>query len=190
MIYKALDPALLSVDERELSRRLSAPREDISLLDRRLTDELRGVLSPAYAAMRVSFTKADGGVYVGDIFTESAALSRFIGDSVDGYILLATLGAGVDRLIKRKAALSQSESFVADALADAYVESLCDLAERELTDGRASSRFSPGYSDLALSVGESIVERLDGGRRLGVRFTESGLMIPKKSVTAIICIKE
>ena len=105
--------------------------------------------------------------------------------------MVATLGVGVDRLIAREQHLSVSDAFVIDAMADALIEALCDNAERRLTEGEAVvPRFSPGYADLPLGVGAEIVRLLGADVRLGISFTESGLMIPRKSVSAIVCIRD
>ena len=66
-----------------------------------------------------------------------------------------------------------------------------DTAEREITKGSVCApRFSPGYADLPLEVGREIVKRLGADVRLGIGFTESGLMIPRKSVSAIVCVRD
>ena len=77
------------------------------------------------------------------------------------------------------------------AMADALIESLCDQAEASITKGFDTvPRFSPGYADLPLHVGVEIVRLLSAETHLGIRFTESGLMVPKKSVSAIVCVKD
>ena len=77
--------------------------------------------------------------------------------------------------------------FVADALADALVEGLCDMAEMDVGESfKLGNRFSPGYGDLPLSVGMDITRFTKADVSLGIRYTESGLAVPKKTVTAII----
>ena len=78
-----------------------------------------------------------------------------------------------------------------DAMADALVESLCDFAEAELCkDITAFGRFSPGYADLELSVGYELLSLCSAEKMLGIKVSESGLMIPKKSVNALIAVKD
>ena len=50
---------------------------------------------------------------------------------------------------------------------------------------RVMPRRSPGYGDLPLSLSRTIINELDAPRRLGVSITDSGLLVPSKSVTAI-----
>ena len=49
-------------------------------------------------------------------------------------------------------------------------------------------RFSPGYGDLPLDVQRPLFAALDVPRKIGVSLTDSLLMAPSKSVSAIIGI--
>jgi cobalamin-dependent methionine synthase I len=51
---------------------------------------------------------------------------------------------------------------------------------------KAHPRFSPGFGDLPLTVQAEILGLLDAGRRMGITLSDSFLMAPSKSVTAII----
>ena len=46
-------------------------------------------------------------------------------------------------------------------------------------------RRSPGYGELPLELSREILTKLDATRRLGVSLTESLLLVPTKSVTAL-----
>jgi hypothetical protein len=47
-------------------------------------------------------------------------------------------------------------------------------------------RFSPGYGDFDLSVQTNICDVLKTGKTIGVTLTDSLLMMPSKSVTAVV----
>ncbi|MCR5275107.1 MAG: Vitamin B12 dependent methionine synthase activation subunit, partial [Clostridiales bacterium] len=49
--------------------------------------------------------------------------------------------------------------------------------------------FSPGYGDLPIEVQKEFLPLLDAERRLGITLSDSYLMSPSKSVTAIIGIE-
>lgn len=51
-------------------------------------------------------------------------------------------------------------------------------------------RFSPGYGDLPLETQRELVRVLDTHRKIGVSLTGSCLMMPSKSVTAILGISD
>ena len=47
-------------------------------------------------------------------------------------------------------------------------------------------RFSPGYGDFALDHQKDIFQILECEKRIGLTLTEGNLMMPSKSVTAVI----
>ncbi len=117
-------------------------------------------------------------------------IRAFLSDCDSVVILAATLGAEAESLIRRAAGRSMADAVILDAAGSAAIEAVCDnfcadlaaeLAPRFLTD-----RFSPGYGDMPLSDQRAIFRLLDVSRRIGVSLSESDLMIPQKSVTALI----
>lgn len=189
MIFENVDPRTLVINEAELTARLLAPADAERGNISELYESLIAVARPAYVAECVKVNTDAGRLYVGTEGSDSHALAKVLSDSSECAVMVATLGVGVDRLILKRAHTSAAEAFILDALADALIESLCDLAERRVGEGRVSSRFSPGYADLELGFGHAIIAMTDAERRLGVKLTESGLMVPKKSVNAIIVLR-
>ena len=51
-------------------------------------------------------------------------------------------------------------------------------------------RFSPGYGDFSLSCQRAVLDALDAGKHLGIKLTDSFLMMPSKSVTAVIGVSQ
>jgi 5-methyltetrahydrofolate--homocysteine methyltransferase len=105
-------------------------------------------------------------------------------------LLCATAGIKADELIRRAQVEDISAGFMTDCLASAAVEAVCNELEVMLKDmlkeWHFTWRFSPGYGDLPLSVQPQIIDVLDAPKRAGVSCLESLLMVPAKSVTAII----
>ena len=191
MICASVDPKDLKIDVRELSARLGMPYEDGSIEGTEAYRSLALAVRPSYCAVRVGVEKKDGTVRVGSIKSESRALLKLLESSDEAILLVATLGIGADRLILKRSSISAYEAFLIDAIADAMIEAVCDAAEAEVCrDIVTSPRFSPGYADLPLSFGEGILALTDAERRLGIKLTAGGMMIPKKSVSAIIAIKK
>ena len=80
------------------------------------------------------------------------------------------------------------------ACGSALVEAGCDAAEREIA-GRMpglylTDRFSPGYGDMPLAQMREICEVLGAQRAIGLTVSAGGVMIPRKSVTAILGISD
>ncbi len=109
-------------------------------------------------------------------------------------LLCATLSQAADRAVRAAQAEDITAGLLTDALASAAVEQVCDLAEQEILAGMGNFhptwRFSPGYGDLPLNLQGDFLDAVDAQRRIGVCVSESGLLIPRKSVTAIIGLSE
>lgn len=142
------------------------------------------------------------GKYTYKVFTrgDEALQSILIGNdimdllesSTDVVLMAVTLGQEIERHIKKTSYIDLSKSVVLDAVASAAAESLAnDINEilrgkyrgRYLTD-----RFSPGYGDMPIEVQRSFLNLLDAKRQIGLWTSSSGIMEPRKSVTAIIGI--
>ncbi len=111
-------------------------------------------------------------------------------------LLAVTLGIEADNLIRVTEAESMSGALTLDAIATELTEQLCNHAEDEILqlvqkdNLFLTSRFSPGYGDLPITLQKPISEILDTPRKIGLTVTEHALMIPRKSVTAILGITE
>ncbi|MBQ4615536.1 MAG: hypothetical protein IJB29_02325 [Mailhella sp.] len=119
---------------------------------------------------------------------ESVSLSKHLAGCHSALLFAATIGIGADRLIARWNRLSPSRSAVVDALGSSVIERWCDTVELELTreEEKHCDRFSPGYGDFALRHQKDFMSCLDMTRLLGVTLSDSLLMKPVKSVTAVI----
>ena len=62
----------------------------------------------------------------------------------------------------------------------------CDEIARQSAPLYLTDRFSPGYGDFPLAQQAEIFRVLDISRRIGVTLTDSGLMVPQKTVTAVL----
>ncbi len=105
-------------------------------------------------------------------------------------LMAVTLGAGVDALLRQLQVTNMPNALLTDAMAGALLEQLCDDIQLELQEHfptcRQTWRFSPGYGDLPLSLQPEFLATLEAGKRLGLHVTESGMLTPMKSVTAIV----
>lgn len=107
-------------------------------------------------------------------------------------LMAATLGAGLEPLIRRAEVRDMSRAIVLDCCGSAAIEAVCDQAEWEIhmALGAAAQymtdRFSPGYGDMPIDFQRQMVDLLDTGRQIGLTLTESCILIPRKSVTALI----
>lgn len=109
-------------------------------------------------------------------------------------LMCATLSSDVDKLIRTYEAEGMEKAFIADALASAAVEQVCNEAETLIQSAVGNYsftwRFSPGYGDFPLEIQKDFVRITEADRKIGLTVTESLILIPRKSVTAVIGISE
>ena len=143
---------------------------------------------------RYPLTRDGEGLDLGFARTDSRDLKRHLEGCTEILLFACTAGAETDRRIARAKLQSPAKGLLMHAIGAQQVEGGCDLLcrrlaeqfpERQLTD-----RFSPGYGDLPLSMQRDVMAALDCGRTVGITLSESLLMTPGKSVTAIIGMKE
>ncbi len=119
---------------------------------------------------------------------------RFLYNAEHTAILCCTLGAAFDMHLRAWESRDMARAVLINAAGSAWVECGLDMAQAEIQDRfpamRLTRRFSPGYGDLPLSLQHDLCRELDAARRLGVHVTESLLLNPVKSVTAIVGLIE
>lgn len=124
----------------------------------------------------------------------SRSLSRNLRGCGNVYLMAATLGLGPDRLIARASVTHMSRAVILQAAAAAMIEAWCDEVNQKMIREAAEEglycrpRFSPGYGDFPLEYQQDFAQILRMQKEIGVSLTESLLMMPSKSVTAVVGI--
>ncbi len=125
--------------------------------------------------------------------TDSRDLKRHLEGCGEILLFACTAGAETDRRIARAKLQSPARGLLMHAIGAQQVEGACDRLCRRLAeqfpDRYLTDRFSPGYGDLPLELQRDVMAALDCGRTVGITLSESLLMAPSKSVTAIIGMK-
>ena len=137
--------------------------------------------------------KKDGNLIdLGFTAVHSEALTKNL-DGCDKIVLFtATIGMETDRLIQKYSQVLPSRAVVFHAVGAAALEEYCDFLSCEIAEKYAlrdlypRPRFSPGYGDFPISCQKNIFDVLDCTRKIGVMLTDGMLMMPSKSVSAII----
>ena len=168
-----------------------------SLIDRCESEALR-VMEPKYVYGRFGICETEEGIRVENtnLVFKGMDIAEHLKGCREVVLLGVTAGISLDRLIKRRMITEPDAGVVLDSCGIQAVEQIADMAEKEieaqiLAEGyHLTWRFSPGYGDLPLETQRDLVRVLDLSRRIGVSLTESCLMVPSKSVTAILGIYE
>lgn len=127
----------------------------------------------------------------------SSALYRNLAGCREVFLMAATLGLSPDRMTAREQAAGRvSRAVMLQAAAAALIEEVCDELNGQLRieaarEGKSlRPRFSPGYGDFRLEHQTELFRILEVQKRIGVTLTEHLLMMPSKSVTAVIGISD
>ena len=129
-----------------------------------------------------------------DVTFESEGLVRNLTGCCGAVLLAATIGPACDMLVRRASVTSAADSAVYQAAGAAAIEAFLDdyndklKASYEARGLFLRPRFSPGYGDLKLEHQKDWFRLLDITKQIGIELTDSLLMVPTKSVTAIIGI--
>lgn len=148
------------------------------------------------ASYKAVFTTSDILVLDGEVKFEfcclkSDALCKNLSECKKAYIFAATVGVGVDRLITKYSVISPVKAMIIDCIASAGIEEWCDKVNDIIKERcETKPRFSPGYGGVPLCCQEQVLEYLDANRKIGITLNSSYMMIPIKSVSAFIGIKE
>ena len=129
-----------------------------------------------------------------DLTLESESLCRNLSGCRAAILLAATIGPSCDMLVRRAGITSSADAAMYQAAGAAAIEAFLDSEndrlkkEYEARDLYLRPRFSPGYGDLKLDHQKDWFRLLDISKQIGIELTDSLLMVPTKSVTAIIGI--
>ena len=164
--------------------------EEIAAQIRRCTDE---VLAAATPRLTYRHAPIEDGAVLGVTF-EGNDIPAMLEPCEEVVLFGATLGPGVERLMMRYEVMNAADSVIMDACASTAIENICNNFESDMrhtveAEGRyLTDRFSPGYGDLPITEQPKFFALLDMTRRIGVSLTPTTIMVPRKSVTAIMGI--
>ena len=129
---------------------------------------------------------------LGELPLTGQSIRRHLNGCTEAILLCGTLGSGVDQLIRREMLLHPARALAVNGCAAALLEARLDdtcaeLAQTLHTEGLTlTARFSPGYGDVPLAVQKDFLAVLEAGKRIGLFASEENLLIPRKSVTAVL----
>lgn len=158
-------------------------------------EKLQEAADPRHLLMRLPVRQGENHfpcLLIADMQIASKDLRKNLQGCGEVYLLAATLGPGPDLLIRRASAQRMSDAVIYQALCAEMIESCCDQICARLRRQAAEEglylkpRFSPGYGDLPLDLQKDLLRILDAPKKIGLTLTDSLLMMPSKSVTALI----
>lgn len=138
-----------------------------------------------------SFIELEGGIKF-----NTSKIPPYIKGATHLVLFVVTIGDGIE---KEASSLTSGKDplkgYLLDRIGSFAAESLADRLEKRLrkdcalTKQSVSTRFSPGYCDWAIEEQFTMAKALDFSKA-GVRLTEGCMMVPKKSISAIVAVAD
>ena len=155
-------------------------------------DELASCADARHVCAELPVKVEKNEVILDELRITSAQLARRLEDCSKALIFAATLGAGVDRAATRNAADESAKAVCFQACASALIEDYCNEVQRQLASDPGAfltPRFSPGYEDFDIKHQTDILRILQADKKIGLTQTDAHMLVPLKSVTAIIGVR-
>ncbi len=137
-------------------------------------------------------TQEDEELQIGNLKIQSKSLQKNLKGCTQVVLFGATMGLGVERILRTYEITDMAKAVVMQACAAAMLEEYCDEMQEKIAQQLAEEhlylrpRFSPGYGDFSILHQQEILNMLDAPKRIGLTMTDAYMLVPTKSVTAII----
>lgn len=191
---------LININENEVLRYLEYKGQDIS-------DNLKGTINecinlikdkinPRYMLRVYPIKREKLSIVIKgtDLKLESEDLYNLLKECDKCIVMAITLGFEAEKEIRKYSYSELTKSIIIDSCATTAIEEVCDFVQDELEKELfqkgeyLTTRYSPGYGDLPIEKNIDIINLLNTQKEIGLTITGSGIMIPRKSVVAIMGI--
>lgn len=158
---------------------------------RRCIDQVMAVAQPRLVYRRIPLSDPS----VSELI-QGNDLTELFSECHELVLLAVTLGQEIERLLMKTEVTNMADAVILDACASTAVENVCDhfefdlRAELERGGNYLTDRFSPGYGDYPLPVQRRLCESLNTTRRIGLTVSPNLILVPRKSVTAVLGISD
>lgn len=121
-----------------------------------------------------------------------ADIMDYLHGAVQCALLAVTMGMASERELRRLSQTDPLEGLIYDAACSDLVERGADRCEAQVVAYAhnlglyVGYRYGPGYGDFDVAVQPAFLDMLQTSKRLGLTATESNMLIPAKSITAVI----
>jgi 5-methyltetrahydrofolate--homocysteine methyltransferase len=166
--------------------------EDFSKLIDDCEMQILKAIQPRYLYQIFNITHLEDCVYV-----EGTNLKLYGNDIIEhlkgcekAILMCATISANVDRVIRMAEISDMAKALVLDVLSSVAIENVCNqvdgIIKEEYPQYYQTWRFSAGYGDFPIDVQRDFLNALNAPKRIGLCVTDTNIMTPRKSVTAVM----
>ncbi len=184
----------MTPDWETLERYLGGLDEKTRCTAELMMKKISDVCTPREIHREFAVRRKNGGIYLFDELFEGEDIKKHLEGCERCVLFSLTLGVKIDGLLRNLESSDMAAAVICDALASVLTEQISDSAHEQLKEEykeyHLTSRFSPGYGDLPLTANKAVEKLLDTPRRIGVTALENYLLLPRKTITAVIGISE
>ncbi|GAA0740915.1 methionine synthase [Clostridium oceanicum] len=189
---------IFKIDKKEVLRYLgyksSIVDKNTDTLIEECRREIKEYINFKYTYKTFNIEKKDKEVLIKDtnLIFKGKDILRHLSNSKECTLMAVTLGISLDRKIALYEKTNMTKSIILDACATTAIEDGCDFVESivkkeaELKNNKITFRYSPGYGDLSIEIQKDFLKVLNAQREIGLTASSHNILIPRKSVTAII----
>ena len=157
-------------------------------------EESKTLITPRFITSRCKVSLVENGVKLlgTTILLTGNDIKEHLKDSKECVLMGVTIGGNIEKRINLYGKTNLTKSLILDSCATTAVEEICDKVEdyikgEAIGNGESTTfRYSPGYGDLSLDVQKDIINTLKAEKTIGLTVSAHNLLMPRKSVTAII----
>lgn len=164
--------------------------EDVEMQIRRCISEVMKASEPKLVWRRLPLVEGR----IDGLKLEGQDIRNMLAPCHEVVLMAATIGSKVERLLMQREVSDMADAVIMDSCASTAIENVCDNFEFDLRSELErqglylTDRFSPGYGDLPLGTQPRLCAALNTQKRIGLTVSASNIMIPRKSVSAIMGI--
>ena len=194
---------LIEIDEKEVLRYLQYKnqeiKDDLSETIKECIKDTKEIINPRFIYRKYKIKKLKSSNSKGEVYLEGANLIlqsddiyNLLRECDECIIMSATLGLEIEKEIRKLTYTDLTKGIIIDACATTAIEEVCDIVqdsiEKQLLKKHKyiTYRYSPGYGDLPIEKNVDINNIVNSQKEIGLTVTSSGIMIPRKSVVALI----
>lgn len=129
-------------------------------------------------------------------FLEGNDIKKHLSGCEKVIVCAITVGNEIEEKIRAYGAVNALTPVILDACATAATEEAADIFCSEIKEEflkknlYITNRFSPGYGDFPIQKQHMLLKLVDSQRKIGLFVTETSILTPRKSITALIGISK
>ena len=189
-------------DKDEVLRYLGYRNQNLDKITDDLIDEcmeeMRNLIKKKHIHRFFDIYREDKNIYLNEtnLALTGDDIKNHLKESESCVLMAVTLGNDVDSKIRYYEMKSITKALILDACATSAVEEICDEICEDLEqtvnkeNKTLTSRYSPGYGDLSISIQKDFLSVLGAEKAIGLTASSHSILIPRKSVTAIVGVMD